>query len=332
MPDARSPDKTERLTIKEQALARLRLTKMAFHENLDSFAGKKIKDFESGQSLENPAEVMPRVSWDWDSEHEVTDLLGEIFRDPQCEQLTGLVVGHFSEESYEEPPSAILNTLIQAAPRLPNLTTFFLGDMSYEQNEVSWIYHTDMSPFWEAFPQLQHVGIRGSNGLILGAMELPDLETLVLESGGMPSSVIQEVLRAKLPLLKHLEIYLGDEYYGWDGNADTVRPLLFENPFPNLEYLGLRNSEITDDICKLLVDAPIVGQLKTLDLSLGTLSDEGAKALLRCPTLGQLEKLDLHHHYLSGGVAQQLRDLGIDVNLQEAEGPSEEDRYVVHSE
>lgn len=305
---------------------------MAFHENLPSFAGKSIKDFNAGDKLDNPAEVMPRVSWDWDSEDEVTDILATIFQDPQCDQLTGLVIGHFSEDSYEEPPSAILNTIIQGASRLPNLVTFFLGDMSYEQNEVSWIYHTDMSPFWEAFPQLQHVGIRGSNGLILGSMELPDLEMLVLESGGMPSSVIQEVQNAKLPSLKHLEIYLGDNYYGWDGNADTIRPLLYENTFPDLEYLGLRNSEIVDDICKLLVDAPILSQLKTLDLSLGTLSDEGAKALLTCPELGKLEKLDLHHHYLSDEVMDKLKNLDIDINLSEAEGPSDEDRYVVHAE
>lgn len=302
-----------------------------FGENLNEFGGKQVVEFEHGGSLPDPTSSIPRIRWEYDSEHQLVDLLREVLNDPNSEQLTGLVIGAFGEDMYEEPPTEVLELLVQSASRLPNLTTFFLGDMTYEENEVSWIYLTDMSPVWEAFPQLKHVGIRGSNMLSLGEMKLPELETLVLETGGLPSSVVKEVLAAQLPSLKKLELYLGDSGYGWDGNLDTVLPLIDANPFPQLEHLGLRDAEIVDEICQAIAGKPILQQLKVLDLSLGTLSDEGAEALLAGGGLEHLEKLDLHRHYLSDTMMARFNELPIEVDTSDPEGPSDE-RYVAIGE
>ena len=305
---------------------------MIFGDNVEKFAGKQVQDYQPGGSLGDPQQVIPRIRWDWDGEQELVEILASLLQDPKAEELTGLVIGAFGEDMYETPPTDVMETLIQAADRLPNLTALFVGDMTYEENEVSWIYHTDMSPVWEAFPQLTHVGIRGSNDLKLGKMELPELEYLLIQSGGLPSAVIKEILNAKLPSLKHLELYLGDSGYGWDGDVDTVRPFLENDPFPQLEYLGLKNSEIADEICQVVSGAAVLDHLKVLDFSLGTLSDVGGRALLEAKGLDKLTKLDLHRHYLSGEVVSQLEQLPCTVDLTEAEGPSEEDRYVVHAE
>ena len=76
--------------------------------------------------------------------------------------------------------------------------------------------------------------------------------------------------------------------------------------FPNLRYLGLRNSEITDMIATAIASAPIMQSLETLDLSLGTLSDDGATALLNSPYVPRLAKLDIHHHYLSDEMVARM--------------------------
>jgi len=76
--------------------------------------------------------------------------------------------------------------------------------------------------------------------------------------------------------------------------------------FPNLRYLGLKNSEIQNDIAVLVVGSSVIRQLDTLDMSLGTLTDAGAEALLASPELRLLQKIDLHYHYLTPEMEEKL--------------------------
>ncbi len=54
------------------------------------------------------------------------------------------------------------------------------------------------------------------------------------------------------------------------------------------------------------VSAPIIKQLETLDLSLGTLSDVGGQALLKLPTKGKLKRVNLQHHFLTNPMMKEL--------------------------
>ena len=83
--------------------------------------------------------------------------------------------------------------------------------------------------------------------------------------------------------IEHLELYLGTDDYGWDGSIDDVLPLLADDRFPRLKYLGLRDSEIADGVAQAVAKSPLLEKLDVLDLSLGTLGDEGAAA--RCSRL-----------------------------------------------
>jgi urease alpha subunit len=90
-----------------------------------------------------------------------------------------------------------------------------------------------------------------------------------------------------------------------------------------LKYLGLRDSEIADEIAKTIANADILDQLDTLDLSLGTLTDVGAKAFLSSEKIKNLKKLDLHYHFMSPDMVKQLRKTGVTIN---AEDPQEADK------
>jgi hypothetical protein len=69
--------------------------------------------------------------------------------------------------------------------------------------------------------------------------------------------------------------------------------------------------------------APVTARLEVLDLSMGTLGDEGAAALLASPAVKRLRKLDVHHHYVSPGLVEKLRGLGIEVNADDVQEPDD---------
>jgi hypothetical protein len=305
---------------------------MTFNEHANTLAGKRVVDFQRGEPLTDPDTTVPRLRVGYDDDFTAVDLLHEVLADPAAERLSGLVIGAWASEMYEVTPAEIVETLVAAAPQLASLTALFVGDMVVEENEVSWIHQCDLSPLWQAFPRLEHLQIRGTEGLSLGKIEHGMLKKLILESGGLPRSVLQEVAAAKLPALEHLEVYLGDSGYGWDGTVEDLQPLLEANRFPKLKYLGLRDSEIADAVAAAVAQAPVLSQLEVLDLSLGTLGDEGGRALLASPGIRRLKRLDLHHHYLSDDVMQELQRLPLEVDLNEQESEGQYGRYVSISE
>jgi hypothetical protein len=295
--------------------------------NLETFAGLPVVDFDA-ESPRNWTTAVPRLRVEYDSDHTAVDLLGELMATEGADRMPALVIGAWSGELYESTPTEILDALVSAADRLPNLRALFLGDIAQEENEVSWIHQTDISTVWQAFPRLELFGIRGSNGLKLGRVQHNHLKHLTIESGGLSKSVLAELAAASLPALEHLELYLGTEDYGWDGSIDDVAPLLAADRFPRLKYLGLRDSEIADAVAQAVVKSPIVDKLEVLDLSLGTLGDEGAEALLTAPAVKKLKRLDLHHHYMSDAMMARVKQLGIDVDVSEQESEGEYGRYV----
>ena len=118
-------------------------------------------------------------------------------------------------------------------------------------------------------------------------------------AGGLDASVIKSIALSSFPNLEHLELWLGTDEYGGDHSMDDLEPLLAGRLFPKLRYLGLRNSQMADEIAAAVVRSPLLQRIETLDLSLGILTDEGARALLELPASPTLKKLNLHYNYIS---------------------------------
>ncbi len=259
-------------------------------------------------------------------------LIEELVADEErCQALTELVIGDWGG-AYEDTPQEFLPALIAAAPKFPNLRHLFIGDMSFEQCEVSWIRQTNLGPLLSAYPQIESFYIKGSVDLELEPLEHENLQELVIICGGLPSSVIQQIQKAKLPNLRKLELYLGVEDYGFDGNlADDVLPFLYNNPFPKLTSLGLKDSEIQDEIAMAAAKAPVLAQLDELDLSEGTLSDVGAEALLNSEGIRTLKRLNLNYHYMSDEMMMKLHrfseQAGVLITMDEQQDLGEEWRY-----
>lgn len=260
--------------------------------------------------------------------NETTDastLANEILTDSELPQLEEIIVGCWGE-SYDNSVQDILEMFCENKEKFNHIKKLFIGDMEYEECEVSWIEQGDYDKLLKSLPNLTSLTIKGSNDLSLGDIEHNNLQELEIICGGLPKKVINQITNAKLPKLKKLNLYIGIEDYGFDGNIEDIKALMNSDIVKNLEYLGLCDSEIQDEIVEEFLKIGNLHNIKVLDFSKGTLTDKGGQALLDNKDLLQkLDTLDLTYHYLSNDMMKKLEGLGIKVILDEQNGPDEYD-------
>jgi hypothetical protein len=310
---------------------------MRTDSHLEEFGGRPVVEWKPGQAVKDPADTLFRLSIEYDDEGNWQQLLEKFLAQPMAGFAAGIVVGGWQSDDTSAPADPVVEALISARDRLPNMNAIFVGDITQEENEISWIVQADLGPLLMAYPRLEHFGARGGSPIRFSRVSHNSLRTLVVECGGLPVEAVEDIFSASLPALEHLELWLGEDNYGATTTVEDFEPLLSGNRFPRLKYLGLRDSEIADGIAKALAGSAIVSRIETLDLSLGTLGDEGANALAESPAVRRLKKLDLHFHYMSTPVMQRMERLGpvVDVSeQQEADKDADgtEWRYIAVSE
>jgi hypothetical protein len=307
---------------------------MGIYQHPEFFIGKPVIEYTTDVGIANPSESSYRLSVDYDSEHSIVDLLAKFIEDPNVSKVTNLIIGQWDPE--DGSSESVVEFLADASEKLANLTALFLGDITGDEYEISWIQQSDLSPLWNAYPQLEHLRVRGNEGLSFGEIKLDRLKTLIVETGGLSVARVREICQSHLPQLEHLELWLGTEDYGGDVTPEDLTPILSGGLFPYLQYLGLRDSYIADRVAIAVANSTILVRIKVLDLSLGNLGDVGAAALLASPFTHQLRKLDLHHHYISEALVKDLEQLSIEVDVSDLqvgdEYDNEEHRYVSVSE
>jgi hypothetical protein len=304
---------------------------MTISEHAETFFGKTVKDYSADEPVDSSPGIVYRLTQDYDDKGSMAELIEAFFARIDKAELEALVIGMWNE-SYETGPESILDTLVRHAASLPKLKAVFIGDMTYEECEISWINQGNYQPLLQAFPQLEALRIRGSTSLALPAFSHANLRQLVIECGGLPNAIAESLAQSSLPRLEHLELWLGSDDYGFDGDVAVYRRVLDQLRTPGLRYLGLRDSQIADGLAQWLAGEAWVLQLDTLDLSLGTLGDVGAEALYNSPHITKLKRLDLSHHYISAEWQDKLRSLGPWVVLDDPQEPDDEDRYVAVGE
>jgi len=304
-------------------------------EHVTEWLGYPVELFDaavSEQGVKDYSKTIYRLALDWDAEVDFPTLFSHFLDDPASAETPAIIIGQFHGDDPEQDSEEIVQLLVSARARLPRLRGIFIGDIVSEENEISEIHQSDISPLFVTYETLEHLRLRGTEGLSLGGRPCHDkLKSLTIETGGLPPDLFEEIAASQLPLLEHLELWLGTEAFGGDATVEDLQPLFQGTIFPNLKHFGLRDSEIADEIAVALKSAPILSRIESLDLSLGTLSDEGGQALVDNPGLRHLKQLDLHHHYLSDDMMIRLELAFPSVNLDDAKG-DEHDRSVAVSE
>ncbi|MFD8786088.1 STM4015 family protein [Kitasatospora sp. NPDC059599] len=325
---------------------------MTVNEHIERFHGLPVFDFveameeaaERGGAdslrLPDAASAAWRINLDYESEATFAERWQQFLDTVDSERVTAVVIGQWSQEdpdSFREPMEAV----VAGADRLPALRALFVGDITCEQCEISWIQQCDITPLLTAFPELAELVVRGASedwdgkgGLALQPLRHEALRALRFESGGLPGSVVRSVAGCDFPALERLEFWLGVDNYGGDATMEDLTPFLDGTRFPALRHLGLQNSAFEDDIAAAVAHAPVVARLESLSLAMGVLTDQGATALLEGQPLTHLRSLDLHHHYLSDEMQQHLHQAlpGVEIDLSEPGKPDDRWRYVAVAE
>ena len=274
------------------------------------------------------ATITKKYSYDYDAHEEEgkgpEGMIQEILEDLEFPMVTELIIGDWGI-SYTESSQPIIDDIVANADKFSHVEKLFIGDMDYEECEVSWIIQGNYGKLWAALPNLKELTIKGSTDLDLGEICHENLEALTIICGGLPQYIIEQIENARTPKLKKLLLYIGSDNYGFDGDSKTIEKLLENADFPELEYLGIVDSEIQDELAKVVLESKFMSQIHTLDLSCGTLSDEGAQEILeKLPQYPNVKTLDVHYHFMSQNMVKKLGELSISVDASE---PNVEDHY-----
>ncbi|MER5748909.1 STM4015 family protein [Streptomyces sp. NPDC002088] len=287
--------------------------------------------------LPEPASVAWKFIADWEEPFE--QLWRRFLDEVRTDEVTALVVGAWWGKRDERGIDPVLELLTAEAHRFPRLRAVFLADLESEESEISWIKQGDVTRVLRAWPQLEELGVRGSEDLVIEPLRHDGLRTLRIESGGLAPAPVRALSACEFPALRRLELWLGTTWYGGDCTVEDIEPLLGAlGRCPELRHLGLQNSDIQDEIAAAVAAAPVVAGLESLDLSMGALSDEGGAALLSGQPLTHLRSLNLRHHFMSDELVQRVREAlephGVDLDLTPARRRthSAEGRYVAVGE
>src|SRR5262249_29196031 len=157
---------------------------MAIYNNLTELAGRPVEDYDPDAGLANPERIAYRVRIDYDAYDKgvrVPDRLARLLDDQNAPRLRGLGIGAWDFESSTDS-APIVKVLAGAGPRLAALEALFFGDIIVEEQEISWIKQSDISPLFSALPALRLLRVRGADGLAVGAVKHARLQHLAFES------------------------------------------------------------------------------------------------------------------------------------------------------
>src|SRR5262249_6962679 len=207
---------------------------MTISDNISTLHGFDVVDFESDQPPADPTRTAVRLRVEYDGEfEEFADLWAKFMSSPGVEETQALVIGNWAnpDESGTSSEQAVA-LIVSDAERLPKLRALFFGDITSEENEISWIQQSDVSAFWGAFLNLEVFGVRGGNGLQLGAIRHARLKALTVEAGGLPRTGGRGIGDAHPPGAEHPPIWFGPPGSRGRSQARRPPPLLRRQPVP----------------------------------------------------------------------------------------------------
>jgi uncharacterized protein (TIGR02996 family) len=250
---------------------------------------------------------------------ECVEILDGFLRHPSARFLQEVYVGDiWIGDDYEGPDMTKAAEVIARSPIGESLRVveFIGGD-----HDISGV-QLDATPILKACGSLERLVLHAGQ-MSIGKIDMPSLRSFAAHSGSLDEGCIKSIASAKWPNLEDLEIWFGSSNYGASGGIDDIKRILEGKGLEKVRRLGLMNAEFADDICRAIVKAPILKQLRELDLSMGILTEDGAKALLDDKdALAHLEHLNLERGFVPKELHKDLSKLCKKVEI----GRQNEDR------
>lgn len=260
---------------------------------------------------------------DFDNGKSQEDLLNKIINDKKLPDIKQLTIGCWDFESGD--CQELVDGMIANKEKFAHIEGLFWGDIDQEESEVSWIEQTELSPLLDIMPNLKELKIKGTNSLGIGQKPRPSITSLEIISGGLPSSVVEDILKSDFSNLEKLVLYVGVDDYGYDGLIDQFKPFFSKEKYPKLTYLGIVNALEEDTIVEYFLESDILPQLETMDISAGVLTDKGGQLLLdNVDKIKHLKFINMEYNYLTEEMQKKLSKLPVKVNVSDAQDIDED--------
>ncbi|KAF3884882.1 HEAT repeat domain-containing protein [Scytonema tolypothrichoides VB-61278_2] len=228
-----------------------------------------------------------------------------LLQDPQACKVEALICEMWERSYYKVTDEfyAFVETLFDARQHLTQLRALFIGDASAQGYMKSYLGLGDISLILDGYPNLEVLQLRGFCGDLQCSSYHHNLKTLIIETLYLSDTALDQIYDLQLPALEYFEL--------WIGRSDRLdlAPILFDELFPNLSYLGLRSCSYTDGLVSYIAQSPLINRLSVLDLSMGDLTDEGVEALLNCPAIDRLHTVNVAYNCVSASGISQLSQL-----------------------
>ncbi len=264
--------------------------------------------------------VRARIAIVEGGDHDSESVLEALLARPDAARIRDLTLGlcGVPDEGFGEY-AGVLGVLEQNRAACAEIERIFIGDFEYpDEVEISWTHVGNLGPLLAATPALKSLRVRGG-GVAIEPASHDRLESLVIETGGLPKEAVVSIASGRFPALHTLEVWFGDPNYGGDGDAASFRPFFEHGGYPRLVHLGLRNCGFTDDLVEALCATgdpgyrasaaiPLPPRLVSLDLSKGTLTSRGALRLIAAKDrFPALERLDVDDCFLDESSQRALQ-------------------------
>ena len=171
---------------------------MTISESTTLFHQKKVVQYDPDIALQSGQDIVYRLSLEYDDKRKMPDLIAGFLEKTDKNTLEALVIGMWGDP-YEAGADEVMAALIAHAPQLPNLRALFIGDMTYEECEISWIVQGSYKPLLDAFPLLQELRIRGGNELVIEPFAHQHLRRFTIEAGGLDQKIAEALAQSSMP-------------------------------------------------------------------------------------------------------------------------------------
>ncbi len=299
---------------------------MTIGSHLQKIHGMDVLQYEESMS------ILPDLAYafrgDWNDADGLFTQFNHAKAKASFSRIEGIVFGVYSQEMFEDDTTILVDLVVKYAPLMPNLKVLFFPDLTYEENEISWINQTDVSPVLKALPNLEMLGLRGGTGLSFSHVGHTNLKSLRVETGGLEGRTVRQISELNLPNLERLELWFGVEDYGGNATDDDLDAILSGKAFPKLKYLGIKNAAEINSYLEAMAGAPVFDQIEELDISMGALHGEQAiEALLAMPELKKLKRLNVDDNYIPDSYKPRFEALPCEVVFGEQREDEGDDWY-----
>ncbi|HEY1811557.1 MAG TPA: TIGR02996 domain-containing protein [Kofleriaceae bacterium] len=296
--------------------------------------------------------------WDWlrlensvdwmDDKFDAVVLARTMFDMAPCAALRELRIGVLRwDHNHDDVPAVLAEAAKRAWAR--DLRSLHLGDVDDNVDMAHHVIGVVGTSISKAFPKLRALRLhssaqtwrgKGVKTFGLAGLELPELESLTIETCSLAKARAKELCAAKLPKLTELELWFGMKEFGANAALADVAPILDAKAFPHIVSLGLCNTEHACDLADALPHGKLAPQLARVSLAKGTLDDDAAETLAsNAAAFPRLVRLDVSESFLTAAAIARLgRAFGKRVTIvaddqrldpdDDDEGRADEARYV----